>query len=84
MRVERTYPGTVVVEHNRLRGTVARSPTNIYYYSSGETPPVSQCFCTFCGNPTRLRGHVPLPPCASCDNTEFTAEPEPGSQSPLL
>ncbi len=77
MRAETTYPGAVVVERNRLRGAVSHSPTTIYYYSTGETPPVATCYCTFCGNPTNLKKRTPLPACAICDNTEFAAEPQP-------
>jgi hypothetical protein len=77
MRVEKTYPGAVIVEHDRLRGTAARWPATIRYYTTGETPPVSTCYCTFCGKPTRLKRPGPLPPCSSCDNTEFAAEPDP-------
>lgn len=80
MRVEKTYPGAIVVKCGRLRGTVGQAPATIRYYSTGETPPVDTCYCTFCGKPTRPRGDQPLPPCPSCDNTEYISPDSEVSQ----
>ena len=67
MKVEHSYSTRPEVERH------LGPPTEVVYYSTGETVAAGLYRCTFCGQTTSISHPRALATCSRCDNTEFSA-----------
>ena len=69
MRVEYQYAARAGIDE-----AAAGRRTAVYYYRTGEQVGPGRYVCTFCGKDVMVAGARTLPPCQTCDSTEYSLE----------